>query len=227
MEKTVKAVLIDIDNTLLDFEECAKESLVNSCRDMSVPYESRFMPAFTAVNNLLWRQVEDRHITVEKLHEIRFRTVFSALDLPYDGKQFEKLFRAYVAQAAVPVENSIEMLEYLKGKYFLAVASNSSLSQQLKRLEKAGMAKYFDDFFVSDRIGANKPSAEFFANCLPHLPTNKKDEIILIGDSLSADIEGGISFGIKTCWFNKGGEKKTSLSPDYVIENLSEIKIIL
>lgn len=226
MNNPVKAVLFDIDNTLLDFGECAKDAIIHACLKSGINYEPRMFAAFMPVNDILWRQVEDGFITVERLHEIRFNVIFSALDLPYDGKDFEKLFRLYVKKAAAPVKGAVDVLEYLKDKYFLAVASNSSLSQQYARLEKAGMAKYFDAFFVSDEVGANKPSAEFFSKCLLSLPTKNKDEIMLIGDSLSADIEGGIKFGIKTCWFNFKGEK-TSLSPDYIINDLSLLKNIL
>lgn len=226
MQSSIKAVLIDIDNTLLDFNECAKEAITLSCRDTGVNYEPRFMTAFTAINNILWRQVEDGFLTVGRLHEIRFNVIFSALDLSYDGENFEKLFRAYVKTAAVPMEGAKETLEYLKDKYFLAVASNSSLTQQRARLEKADMSKYFDAFFVSDEIGANKPSTEFFERCIGKLPTKNKKEILLIGDSLTADIGGGINFGIKTCWFNKNGER-TSLTPDYTIEKLIDVKKFL
>ena len=160
------------------------------------------------------------------MHEIRFKTIFTALDLECDCAEFERLFRENMRTAAVPVKGALDLLNYLKGKYYLAVASNSALNQQLARIGTAGMQNFFDGFFVSERIGASKPDRAFFEGVLKELPTQNKDEILFIGDSVNADMSGGVNFGIKTCWFNPNG-KSTDLPVDYTVNSLLQIKNIL
>ncbi|MDY6367361.1 MAG: YjjG family noncanonical pyrimidine nucleotidase [Clostridia bacterium] len=226
MNSQFKVILFDIDNTLLDFNECAKQSILYACKTTGLKYQPRFINAFHTVNDFLWHQVEDGVLTVKRLHEIRFPTIFSALDVVADGTEFERLFRENMRVAAAPVDGALDVLSYLKNGYYLAVASNSSYEQQKNRLDTAGMSNFFKNFFVSEKLGASKPDKAFFERILVELPTKNKNEILFVGDSLSADMKGGVDFGIKTCWFNKNGEK-TDLPVDFIISSLKELKNIL
>lgn len=224
----IKAVLIDIDNTLLDFDKCAKLSIIEACKVLNIKYEERFFPAFTFVNDNLWLDIEKGVITKEQLHAIRFYKVFEYLNLSYDGTAFETEFRKALKKSGEPVDGAKELLEYLHGKYVVGVASNSALPQQIERLTKAGLIPYIDKFFVSTDIGYEKPSKEFFDACIKGLNPVKKEEVIMIGDSLTADIKGGKDFGLKTVWFKFRKVKDVAgLSPDYTVSKLNEIKKIL
>lgn len=226
MKTPFKVILFDVDNTLLDFNECARQSVKFACKETGLLFEERFMDAFFTINDFLWRQVENGTLTTDRLHEIRFKTIFSAIDVDRDGDEFERLFRLNMKTAAAPVDGALDLLNCLNGKYYIAVASNSAYEQQAARLKKAGMAKFFNGIFVSERLGASKPSEAFFKAILKELPTKNKDEILFVGDSLSADVKGGVDFKIKTCWFNPLG-KKTDLPVDFNVSSLSEIKNIL
>ena len=116
----------------------------------------------------------------------------------------------------------------MASKYDLYVASNSLLSTQVSRLTSAGLYHHFKDLFVSDAIGHQKPTKEFFEGCFCKIPNFNREETIIIGDSLSSDIKGGCNVGIKTCWFNpKKQENTTEYKADYEITSLEEIKNIL
>ncbi len=224
----IKAVLIDIDNTLLDFHKCSKESMCFAAEDFGVEFPENYFEIFTEINNRLWEKIEKGELNRQGLFRIRWNLIFDAMGIKADGPAFEELFRDNIKKSAIPVDGANEILEYLGEKYFVCVASNSELAQQEKRLKKAGMLPFIKKIFTSEEIGFAKPSTEFFEACMKELPDVKKDEVIFIGDSISADVDGGHKFGLKTCWFNYAKlphEKCTTA--DFIVDLLAEIKDIL
>ena len=225
----ITTVLIDIDGTLLDFNKCAKASIISAFNDFSIPYPQDFFDTFTRINDGLWLRLEKNEITFKELHDTRFNLVLSALGIDFDGITFELKFRQYLSNSTEHVDGALDILKYLSQKgYYVGVASNGPFEQQKRRVNLAGLSPYIKDYFVSSLIGHEKPNTGFFEYCLEHLPNKNKDQIIIIGDSITADIVGGINFGIKTCWFNaKNAPQKEGVNPDYIIKNLSEIKNFL
>ena len=125
-----------------------------------------------------------------------------------------------------------EMLRYLSGKYILCVASNGPYEQQVHRLEVAGMKQYFDYIFISEKLGASKPSEEFFSKAFAQFNSGREEAIIpadtiIIGDSPTSDIEGGRNYGMKTCFYNVSGVESDIIKADHVIDELNEVKGIL
>lgn len=223
----IKAVLLDIDNTVLDFHECAKAAMLSAAEEKGIVFPENYFETFLNINNALWHRIEQGELTREELFLIRWPTIFKALGVDADGIEFEKLFRQNLLYAAEPVDGAKEMLEYLSGRYPVYAATNSMYDQQVTRLEKAGFLKYFSGMFVSEKIGAQKPSQAFYEHCIKSLEL-KPDEIMMIGDSLTADIGGAKQAGIKTCWFNFEGEPREKGGfADCIIDTLDEIKKIL
>lgn len=224
----IKAVLIDIDNTLLDFHKCSKESMCLAAEDFGIDFPENYFEIFTEINNGLWEKIEKGELTRQGLFKVRWNLIFEAMGIKADGPAFDELFREYIKKSAIPVEGAKEILEYLSEKYYVCVASNSAFEQQKARLSKAGMLPYIKEIFTSEEIGFAKPSTEFFEACEKELSSFEKDEILLIGDSVTADIEGGKNFGLKTCWFNF--DKKPDAvcdSADFIVDDLLQIKNIL
>lgn len=220
----IKAVLIDIDNTLLDFDKCAKSAIENACAVHGIKFQQKIYEAFAVINEGFWKQIERGELTKSELHRIRWATIFKHCGIDYDGPSFELTFRKTVAESSDKVDGAEELLKYLSTKYTVCVASNAAHSQQKNRLDKADLSKYIDKFFVSWDIGFDKPSKQFFSACLKELDGLKKDEVMMIGDSLTADIKGGIDFGIKTCWFNKfNAVLPKDINPNFVVKSLTEI----
>lgn len=232
----IKAIFIDIDNTLLDFDAYVKESLRSGFEKFGLrTYEDWMYETFEIVNGGLWRQIEDGSLTFDELQKIRFNKVFEAIGgIEFDGVVFEKYFRECLNESAIPVEGAIEMLEYLSGKYVLCTASNGPYNQQIHRLELARMLDYFRHNFISEKIGVSKPAKEFFDTALAELNAEQHameeadilpSEIMIIGDSLTSDMAGGIDSGLKTCWFDRAGKGDTKgKTIDFTINKLNQIK---
>lgn len=229
----IKAIMIDIDNTLLDFDAYVKESMKNGFEKFGLgEYEDGMFSVFEKINSEMWRQIERGELTYDELLKTRWNRIFSALNIPFDGCIFEDYFRNCLFESAIPVENASDILEYLKGKYTLCVASNGPFEQQMNRLRKAGMLPHFSHLFISEKIGASKPSEKFFAYCMNELNSERNgillSEVLMIGDSLSSDIYGASEFGLKTCFFDRKNSGKTNgISVDYIIGKLEEIRNII
>ncbi len=223
----ITTVFIDVDNTLLNFHLCAEDSIKRGFSEWNIPYTDEVFTVFNEINDGLWHKIEKQEITRDELFRIRWQLIFDRLGIDRTGYEFEKMFVANLAESAIPVEGANDLVEYLASKYSVYVVSNAIHRQQIVRMTKAGMIDYIKDFFTSEAIGFSKPSKEFFDECFRRLPEIKKEEVIVIGDSLTADIKGGTDYGLKTCWFNFKGEQYSGKPADYIADTLREIKNIL
>ena len=226
--KNIKAVLIDIDNTLLDFNKGAEIAIEKAFNACGIIYKKEYIKTFIEQNDLLWEKIERGELTREGLHKIRFNTIFKVLGITADGIKAETEFRKALFNIAVPVDGALELVRYLSKKYKLYCASNAIYNQQINRLTLSNMHDYFSGFFISEKIGKQKPSKEFFDYCFNNLEGINVNETIMIGDSLTADILGAKNYGIKSIWYNAfNKENKSNVNPDYTVNELLQIKDIL
>ena len=224
----IKAVLLDVDNTLLDFNKSASETIKSAFKDLGLKYSDQIMGAFLRTNDMLWQKVETKEITRQELHRIRWNIIFAEIGINADGHEMEGLFLSRLENFAIPVDGAIDILKYLSAKYKLYTASNAPYAQQVKRLTLSGMIPYIEKILNFENQGINKPQKRFFEECLNAVSPAKKEETAIIGDSLSADIAGGKSVGITTVWFNRGGAAAPANGLcDYTVKSLVEIKAIL
>ena len=190
-------------------------------------------PAFEKINISLWRQLEQGTMSFAELIECRWDLIFKELDIDFDGKVFEEFFRERLFYSAVPEDGAVDLLKYLSRKYTLCAASNGPYDQQMNRLRVGEMIDYFDYCFISSQIGAQKPARQFFDSCFSILRESgfhnlAPEEVIIIGDSISSDISGGIDYGMHTCLYQKNTMSvQGSSGAEYVVNSLSEIKNIL
>lgn len=221
----ITTVLIDVDNTLLDFNECAKATIKKQFEKWNFEYTEETFPVFKEVNDMLWQKIETGEIDKSTLYQIRWKTIFERVGIDADGPAFEQEFRELFSESKQPVSGAYDILEYLSEKYTLCVASNASYHQQIKRLTNADMMKYLTHIFNSEQLGFPKPERKFFDACFERLGNIPKNEVIMIGDSLSADIAGGAAYGIKTLWFNYDHIPVTDdIKADFIVHSLAEIK---
>ena len=230
----LKVILFDIDNTLLSFDQCVKETMKTGFETFKIgTYEEWMFAVFHRINADLWRSIELGELDFEGLKRVRWNKIFECLQLSADGLRFEAYFRDCLFESAIPEKGALELLEYLSGKYTLCVASNGPCLQQINRLKKSGMLPYFSDLFVSEEIGSSKPNAQFFRTCAARLnqklgQTIRPCEMMMIGDSLSSDMAGAIAFGMQTCFYNP--EKKPlppGMNITHTVASLKEIASIL
>jgi len=220
----IRYILIDIDNTLLDFHKCSDAAIRQGFLEFGFPYGPDTFPAFIAINDRLWNNIEQGKLTREGLKQIRWSMIFEQLGIEGDGVAFEQRYVELLTDSHETVEGAEDLLRYLSGKYPVYGASNASYAQQDQRLRSAGLRHYLRDIFASREIGAHKPSPLFFQACLEKLGDPPKEEVLLIGDSLTADMQGGIDFGIRTCWFNyQGLPHSAAQAVDFIADRLSDI----
>ncbi len=223
----IKAVLLDVDNTLLDFNKSANATIKHALKELGLKYSADVLDVFLRVNDTLWQKIEQKEITREELHRVRWSIIFDELGVIADGHEMERLFLSGLEDYAIPVDGAIDIVKYLSGKYKLYTASNAPYAQQVKRLTLSGIIPYIERILNFEAQGINKPQKQFFSECLKAVSPAKREEVAIIGDSLSADIAGGKSVGITTIWFNRTGEKSVSGLCDYTVKTLSDIKNIL
>lgn len=230
----LKAILFDIDNTLLSFDEYVKDSMRCGFEKFNIgTYQEQMFSVFKEINTGLWERIETGEISFAELQKKRWNMIFERLGISADGVAFERYFRERLFESAIPERGAMDLLKYLHGKYILCVASNGPYLQQVNRLRISGMLPYFSDLFISEEIGSSKPSEAFFHACINRLNSKKEQklepcEIMIIGDSLSSDMAGGIQFGMQTCFYNPSQKPIPSeMKLHYSVSSLKEIENIL
>jgi len=230
----IKVIFLDIDDTLLSFQGYVREALKNGFAEFSLgEFNEEKLATFHRVNHGLWHEIEQGTLTFEELQKIRFARVFEALGIEFDGITFETYFRSFLHTSAIEEPHAKELLAYLAKKYTLCAASNGPDGQQRNRLRIGGMAQYFSHCFISSAVGAAKPAKAFFDFCFDTLRANgfpdlDPAECLIIGDSLTSDMAGGIAYGMQTCLYTKTprtAEETAGIT--YVVSSLDEIKRIL
>lgn len=228
----IKAVFIDIDDTLLSFSGYVKESMREGFREFGIAeYQDSMYETFQEINTQLWKQIEQGTLTMDGMREVRWNLIFKELGISFDGPTFETYFRSRLFDSAILEPGAEELLQYLGENYILCAASNGPYDQQMNRLKLGGLYDYFDYFFISEAIGAQKPSREFFDHCVKTITEQKQitmlpEEILIIGDSVSADISGGKQYGLKTCLYTADKADRDVPEADYVVKELVEIQQI-
>ena len=218
----IKAVLIDIDDTLLDFKKCAEQSILKSASEINITLPSNIMEIFTRHNDGWWHRIERGEVTKAQLRQLRFNGIFDEIGVVADGADFDDRFKRNLGDTCVKIDGAKELLDYLS-RYKLYVASNAhDENYQRGRLTKAGFIHYFDGLFVSGQMGANKPTKEFFDRAMSVMGDISPSEIVMIGDSLTADVSGAKAYGYHTIWFDKYGVGVGN-EADFVVTKLTDI----
>lgn len=230
---SVKLVFIDVDNTLLDFDACVAAAMEAGFEIFGLgKFEPYMHDIFDEVNGSLWKELEKGNVTFEHIKKVRWNTVFAALGIEGDGEAFEEYFRSRLHDSTIPVNGAYELLDELKKEYIVCAASNGPYEQQIHRLTEAGMMKYFDFCFISEAVGASKPDREFFDYAFSRINIGRAEEIlpeecVMIGDSFTSDISGGIAYGMKTCFFDKKKNAGGDISADVYADELSAVPELL
>ena len=223
-----KFVFLDTDDTILDFLKTEHNAIARTFREFGLDPTEDVISRYSAVNLSCWERFERGELTREQVMIVRFEEFFAELGVSIDPHECDRRYCVHLGEEHIFVEGAEEMLNYLAPKYHLYIASNGFAETQEPRLESAGIVHYFDEIFISERTGFHKPEKGFFDYCFARIPDFRREEAIIIGDSLSSDIQGGINAGIATCWFNlRRKPARDDITPDYTIYNLEELKKIL
>lgn len=221
----IKNIFFDLDDTIFDYAASEISALSTALRKAGIEPTDEVLKSYHGINIPLWQAYERKEATCDFIVVERFRQLFEKNHINFDPQEMEDIYEAELGQNAHLVEGAREMLAELKKNHRIYAASNGLVKIQESRLRISDTAKYFDDVFTSERNGECKPNKEFFDYCFERIPDFKKEETIIVGDSMTSDIKGGINAGIRTIWFNRFNMPKIQgIIPDYEFKTLEEIK---
>ncbi len=224
----IRNVLFDLDDTLFDFHKAEKIALTKTLVHFGINPTEETLALYSTINAAHWKRLELGEISREEVKVGRYRELFKTIGVECDPVKATAYYESMLAIGHYFMPGAPELLEELYRKYRLYIVSNGTAKVQEGRIGSSGIAKYMDGIFVSQILGANKPDKQFFDICFAEIPDFSLSETVIIGDSLSSDIKGGISAGITTVWFNpKGIENDSDIKPDYTIKELSEVPGLL
>lgn len=224
----IRNVLFDLDDTLFDFHKAEKIALTKTLVHFGIDPTEETLALYSTINAAHWKRLELGEISREEVKVGRYRELFKTIGVECDPVKATAYYESMLAIGHYFMPGAPELLEELYRKYRLYIVSNGTAKVQEGRIGSSGIAKYMDGIFISQILGANKPDKQFFDICFAEIPDFSLSETVIIGDSLSSDIKGGINAGITTVWFNpKGIESDNDIKPDYTIKELSEVPGLL
>lgn len=221
-------LFLDLDDTILDFHKAERIALSKTLEDFHLEPTEDVLTRYHIINKQHWERLEKGELTRDQVLEGRFRVLFSQLGRSVDADAVARAYEHNLGIGHYFLPGAQEAVERLHGKYRLFLASNGTASVQHSRLTSAGLYPYFEKVFVSQEIGYNKPAKEYFDACFARIPGFDPSKAMMVGDSLTSDILGGIRAGIKTCWINPGHlPAREDIPADYEIESLSQLEALL
>ncbi len=221
-------LLLDADGTLFDFDRAEARALEQVFRWAGIDDVERARTLYLGINRGLWDAFERGEVTKEQLQERRFAQLLEALDLQGDGLAMNGRYLDYLAQGDDLIPGALEVCRSLSACCRLALVTNGISRVQHGRMARSPLKPFFEHIFISEDIGFQKPQPEYFAHCLRALGSPDPDRCLVVGDSLSSDMAGGIAAGLPTCWYNpKGAPRPVGMAVTYEIRALRELEKIL
>lgn len=226
MIQKYEVLLFDLDNTLFDFEAAEKEALIATKEKLSLQltYEA-FHELYQSVNKPLWEALERGEITSGEIKTERFIRLIEKLNSKHDPIEISQFYTARLGEGIHPVPDALSVIEQLSSRYELVALTNGIQTVQESRMAKSPIGKYFKHLIISEAVGYSKPEPEIFEKALTLVDTCEKTKVLMIGDSLKADIEGAYKFGIDAIWVNLKGAKSPQ-NPTYIAQ-VNQLKDLL
>lgn len=224
--KSYRVLLFDIDGTLLDFQAAEREGIAQVLRERGISPSHMLEERYHQINDSYWRAFERGEIGKDEIMGSRFRTFFETMGIDTDGREEEAVYRRVLDGSAVLMDGALEVCRKLRESHRMYIVTNGVSQTQYSRLALSGLDAFFDDVFVSEDAGSQKPQEEFFSYCLSRMPLGdrEKSRMLLIGDSLRSDIRGANAAGIAACWYNPLGlPREEGVRVDWEIRDLWEL----
>ena len=228
-KRRFSSIMMDVDGTLLDFDEAERRGVAEVLRAHGIEPARALLLRYHKINDQFWKAFERGDIAKEEILTGRFPAFFKTLGIEVESQTEEQRYRRQLDSCAILMDGALDICGYLKEKgYRLYIVTNGIASTQHARLDASGLTPYFDDIFISEEVGSQKPQKEYFDYCFTRIPEKDLSRILIVGDSLTSDIQGGKNSGISTCLANFGNLRRIAgIKADYEITKLSELKRLL
>lgn len=197
-----KHLLFDADDTLLDFQASEQAALKGLFESLGLTMTPSIINKYHEINHGLWAAFERGEVTKDQILQTRFRKLFEEIGFEVDRPNLEVEYQEMLASGHMVIPGTFELLDQLRDHFELYIVSNGVASTQYNRLHASGLFPYFQNIFISEETGYQKPQIEFFHYVFDRIPNFDASKALIIGDSLSSDIQGGVNANIDTCWYN-------------------------
>lgn len=225
--KKYTTIYFDLDNTILDFTATEYNAIKKLLVMHNLPVSDEIIKKYSAINQFWWERFEKGEIKKEEIFAGRFKTFLEFYSFDADYEKMAQDYFELLAAGHDVICGAEEVLRYVKEQgYTICITTNGVSRTQYRRIDECGLKQYFDYVFVSEDAGHQKPDVQYFKHAMANSPEKDKSKILVIGDSQSSDILGGINFGVDTCWFNPKG-KSGMYKSTYEITNIMQICDIL
>ena len=223
----IEFLFLDLDDTILDFRKAERIALSKAIREFGIEPTKAVLDRYHQINKWHWEQLEQGKLTRAEVLVNRFGVLFGELGRTVDAASCARAYEKHLSVGHWFLPGAEEAVERLSRKYRLFLASNGTASVQKGRMTSANLYRFFEQVFVSQEIGYNKPSPEYFRGCFERIADFDPARAVMVGDSLTSDILGGKQAGIRTVWVNPGGLDCGGIRPDYEIAYLYELEALL
>ena len=222
-------ILFDADNTLLDFDAAESKALADTLRNYGIEPDAETVQTYRTINEELWRQLEKGQLRRDKLMAERFTRFLKAVDAAGNGAEMNKFYLDQLStHPDLAAPNVLDVLKELSEVATLAVVTNGFDRVQSRRVAESGMRDFIEEVFVSEKLDSEKPNRKIFDAALRSLGVENREHVLMVGDSLTSDIQGGINAGLDTCWYNPNhAENPGKVCPTYEISKLEELNALV
>lgn len=215
-------VLLDADNTLFDFDKAEVRALEKTCQAVNQPYNEEIKQIYEKNNRVLWGALEAGEIDMATLKIERFKGFIKDLKLNYEPKFMSELYMKYLGEGTFEMEGAYEMCQELSKRYKLVIVTNGITTVQENRLKSSRLKPYISGMITSEAVNCSKPNPRIFDYALDLMGHKSKADVLMVGDSLTSDMQGGINAGIDTCFYNPKGIQH-DLEVTYEVQHLNEL----
>jgi len=248
-------ILLDADGTLLDYDRAERHAIETTFRDFGLGFSDQILARYRAVNDALWKELERGNTTSAELRVERFRRLLAeiceaaqesgsaqasaqtpapgiapvpaAAPAP-DAATLSRCYLRHLAEGSYVIDGAEDICRYMAQRYTLAILTNGIAEVQRSRLSKSVLRDIIPHVIISEEVGLSKPDPRIFEYAMDMLGHPRRETVLMVGDSLSSDIRGGVNAGIHTCWYNPDGATcREDLAPTYEIRALHELRLLL
>jgi 2-haloacid dehalogenase len=220
-------ILFDADDTLFDYSKSESFALTNAFKLIGIECSNNIVQSYRFINQQLWYDYEKGIIELELLRSERFKRLFAEHDLmtELNADDFSNNYIKYLGEGTFLIQGAVDICNYfLSHGIRIAVITNGIKEVQLGRINKSELSTSFEHIIISEDAGFQKPHRGIFEYAFNKLNFQDKSKVLIVGDSLSSDIQGGINYGIDTCWFNPNRKvNSTGIKPTFEINKLEEL----